>query len=128
VELSDRHPIFVGFKLDGSLRRQLDGLSGSESRYVSSEDNTFLRICTRGEHRYVGKLVEERLTTERIEDVRRNVLSIMQRLCPETRLPQTLEIWPCLPDGERTSRTAEGDERDVAEPNAEKNPSKEGFF
>ena len=97
MELSDRHPIFIGFKMDGSLRRQLDSLSGADQRYVSREESTFLRICTKDGNSYVGKVVEETLSTGRVDDVRRNVHSILNRLCPETRVPEQLEIWACLP-------------------------------
>jgi hypothetical protein len=99
LEISDRHPIFVGFKLDSSLRRQLESLEGPDKRYVSRENSTFLRICTRGDNLFVGKVIEDGLTTSRVDDVRRNVLSILQRLCPDIRLPQELDIWACLPDG-----------------------------
>ena len=94
MELVPDHPIFVGFKLDSSLRRQLESLSGPDRRYLSEDDPTFLMLCRRGEDVYVGKLIEDRLTTDRVEDVRRNVLSIMRRLCPEVRLPAVLEILP----------------------------------
>jgi hypothetical protein len=97
LELSERHPIFVGFKLDSSLRRQLESLEGPDQQYVSRENSTFLRICTKGDDLFVGKVVEDGLTTDRVDDVRRNVLSILQRLCPEVRLPQQLDIWVCLP-------------------------------
>jgi len=69
-------------------------LTGPDRRYVSADDPTFLMICRRGEDVWVGKLIQDRLTTDRVEDVRRNVLSIMRRLCPEVRLPAVLEIVP----------------------------------
>jgi len=96
VELTDRYPIFIGFKLTTSLKRELEALEGSDSKYVSRVDSSFLMICTLGEHQYVGKLVEEPMTTDRVEDVRRNVLSILQRICPETRFPQVFQILPCV--------------------------------
>ena len=96
MNLDDRSPIFVGFKLDGQLRRLLEALSAADRRYVSSEDSTFLRICKLGESDYVGKVVNDRLTTDRVNDVRRNVLSILRRLCPETRIPEDMEILPCV--------------------------------
>jgi hypothetical protein len=99
VELSDRHRLFVGFKLDGSLRHQLRSLSGPDTQYVGEGETAFLRLCKRGNDTYVGKVVEERLTTDRVDDVRRNVLSIIARLCPDTRLPRELEIWVCEPEG-----------------------------
>lgn len=97
MELSARHSLFIGFKLDGSLRRQLESLSGPDRKYVSGEEATFLSLCRRGEDVFVGKVIEDGLNTGRVDDVRRNVLSIMRRLCPDTRLPDQLEILVCLP-------------------------------
>lgn len=95
MELSTAHPIFVGFKLDGSLKRQLESLTGPDRKYVSDADSTFLRLCRRGDDVYVGKVIEDGLTTDRVEDVKRNVLSIMRRLCPDVRLPNEMDIWAC---------------------------------
>lgn len=95
MELSADHALFVGFRLEGSLRHQLDAVQGPDRKYVSREDTTFLTIVRHGDELYVGKVVEDRLTTDRVDDVRRNVLSIVARLCPETRIPTVLEVWPC---------------------------------
>lgn len=84
--------------MDGALRRRIETLTGSDRRYVSSDDSTFLRVLRLGEDEYIGKLVAERLTTERIDDIRRNVLSILQRLSPDTRFPVQLDILVGIPD------------------------------
>ena len=57
MKLDDGTPIFVGFKLDGQLRRQLESISGADRRYVSTDDSTFLRICRLGEDDYIGKVI-----------------------------------------------------------------------
>jgi hypothetical protein len=93
--LLEHQPIFIGFKMDTSLSRQLDALEGSNRQYVSTDSSDFLRIVTLGKDRYVGKLIHERLTTERIDDVKRNVLTMLARLCPETRFPEKLEVLAC---------------------------------
>jgi len=95
VKLSVGQAIFVGFKLEGSLKHQLESLSGPDAQYVSREETTFLRICTKDDHPYVGKVIREPLSTDRVDDVRRNVLSIVGRVCPEVRLPTVLQIWVC---------------------------------
>jgi hypothetical protein len=94
-ELLDHQPIFIGFKVNTTLRRQLESLSSSEKRYLSADDSTFLRICRLGEEVYMGKLLHERLTTDRVDDVRRNIVSIMRRLVPDVRLPNNMEILAC---------------------------------
>ncbi len=108
LELLIHQPIFIGFKVDSSLRQQLESLSASDKQYISAENSTFLRICRVGEDIYVGKLIHESLTTDRVEDIRRNVLSIMRRLGREVRLPNNLVILACsameadyLPTGRR---------------------------
>jgi len=95
LRLLDTQPVFIGFKMDSSLGRQIDALTGPDLQYVSTENSDFLRICMLGKDRYVGKLIHERLTTERVDDIKRNVLSILARLCPETRFPQNLVILAC---------------------------------
>jgi hypothetical protein len=107
VELSERHPIFVGTKMDSSLKRRIEALTGADRRYVSADDSTFLRICTLRGDEYIGKVLHEKLSTDRVDDVRRNVLSILQRLCPDTRFPNHLDILPCEP-GEATAHTTTG--------------------
>ena len=43
----------------------------------------------------MGKLVDDRLTTDRVEDIRRNVLSIIRKVWQEVRLPKNLQILVC---------------------------------
>jgi hypothetical protein len=102
VEISHRLAIFIGFKMDGQMRRRMETIEGPDRKYVSREDSTFLRICKMGEDTYVGKVIHEPLSTDRVDDVRRNILSILQRLCPDTRLPTAMEIMPCVPEAVET--------------------------
>ena len=94
LELLIHQPLFIGFKADKTLLRRLEGLSDSEQQYVSAGDEAFLRICRVGEDTYVGKLCDG-LTTDRVEDIRRNILSIIRKLGHETRLPVNLKILAC---------------------------------
>jgi hypothetical protein len=95
LELLIDQPIFIGFKADSGLRHHLESLSDSDKKYISGEDSTFLRFCRIGEDIYVGKLIHESLTTDRVDDIRRNVLSIIRKLRPAVRLPHSLKILAC---------------------------------
>ena len=94
-ELLVSQPLFIGFKIDNRLREKLDTLSDADRKYVSADGNTFLRICMDGDDLYVGKLVDDRLTTDRVDDIRRSVLSIIRKLGQEVRLPSHLQILAC---------------------------------
>ena len=107
LDLADHQPIFIGFKMTSSLSRELEAVSGPDTKYVSTTDSTFLRICRLGDKRYVGKLIHERLTTDRVDDIRRNIFSILNRLCPETRLPQQLEILACSGEEKESQESSE---------------------
>ena len=96
-ELLISQPIFIGFKMDTRLRAMLTSLKDSDRQYVSAESTAYLQICTMGEDLYVGKLVGDRLTTGRIEDIRRSILSIVRKLGHEARLPDDLQILACSP-------------------------------
>jgi hypothetical protein len=95
LEILVDEPIFIGFKAGRALRHLLDSLGHAENQYVSSEDSTFLRRCRIGEDVYVGKLIHEALATDRVDDVRRNILSILRKLDPVVPLPTTLKIFSC---------------------------------
>jgi hypothetical protein len=95
LELSIHQPIFIGFKADSSLRQRLETLSDSEKQYASVDDSAFLQICRIGEDTYVGKIIRDTLTTDRVDDIRRNIVSIIQRLDGNVRTPTSLKIFAC---------------------------------
>ena len=88
-------PIFIGFKASRSLRHLLESLGNVDKKYVSGEDSTLLRLCHIGEDLYVGKVIHEALATDRVDDIRRNILSILRKLGPAVPLPTTLRIFAC---------------------------------
>ncbi|HKQ97379.1 MAG TPA: hypothetical protein VJV75_05860 [Candidatus Polarisedimenticolia bacterium] len=94
LELRIDQPLFIGFKADKVLLTLLEGLSVTDRQYVSTEGAAFLRICLVGEETYVGKLCDG-LTTDRVDDIRRNVLSIIRKLGHGMRLPADLKILAC---------------------------------
>jgi hypothetical protein len=96
-ELLIDQPLFVGFKADNRLRERLQTLDASDKVYVSTDGTTSLMICTVGDDLYVGKLMDKKLTTDQIDDIRNNVLSIMRKLGHEVHLPKNLQILACSP-------------------------------
>jgi hypothetical protein len=95
LELLIDQPLFIGFKVESALRQQLDTLRDSDKKYISGGDATSLNICRLGADVYVGKVVHENLTTDRVEDIRRNILSILRKLGGAVRLPTNLKILAC---------------------------------
>ena len=90
AELDGRRAIFIGFKLDTGLRRQLESLTGPDRKYVSTEDSTFLRICRVGEDHYVGKLIDERRKEidRRVKEMEKEVGAVQMKLFDEVEKDQ----------------------------------------
>ena len=93
-ELKNDPKLFIGFKIDSLILRELRSLEESQQKYVSASESVFLSLCKRGKENFVGKVLDEPLSTDRVDDVRRNVLSILKKLIPETRLPEKMDILP----------------------------------
>lgn len=108
LELLVDEPIFIGFKASRGLRQLVESLGIADKKYVSSEDSTFLRLCRIGDDLYVGKLIHDALTTDRVDDIRRNILSILRKLGPAMPLPTTLRILACRSVDGGYATTADG--------------------
>jgi len=108
LELLVDEPIFIGFKAGRALRELLESLDNADKKYVFSKNSTFLRLCSTGDDLYVGKLIHEALATDRVDDIRRNVLSILRKLAPAVPLPAILRIFACRTVNETYTPTADG--------------------
>jgi len=106
-ELLIDQPIFIGFKVDYKLREKLASLDESDKKYVSDRSSTFLRLCGVGKDLYIGKVVDNRLTTDRVEDIRRSVLSLIRKVGHDSRLPANLWILACSSDDAQRSAAGE---------------------
>ena len=93
-ELKNEPKLFIGFKIDSLILRELRFLEESQKKYVSASESMFLSLAKRGKENFIGKVLDEPLSTDRVDDVRRNIVSILQKLIPETRLPEKMDILP----------------------------------
>lgn len=105
MEILLEAPVFIGFKASKALRHLLEGLTGVQRSYVASDDSAFLQSCEIGEDLYIGKFLHEAVSTDRVEDIRRNILSILRKLGPVVPLPTSMRIFSCR--GAGTSATTD---------------------
>jgi hypothetical protein len=84
--------LFFGVRIDSKLRDTLERCPPGDRSYYDHPEHLYLRVLRSGDDQYLGKIVDGGLHTDRIDDVRRNVISILQRLAPATRAPESLII------------------------------------
>lgn len=99
LEIIVEGPLFIGFKASRALRHMIDTLTDVQKVYVSGDDSGFLRSFEIGEDLYIGKCVADGLSTDHVDDIRRNVLSILRKLGPVVPLPTTMRIFACHASG-----------------------------
>ena len=91
--------MFIGFKASRALRHMIDTLPDVQKAYIAGDASGFLRSFAIGEDLYIGKCVDDGLSTDRVDDIRRNVLSILRKLGPVVPLPTTMRIFSCRSNG-----------------------------
>lgn len=84
MNIDPRRRLFIGLKLDAAMRSDLAHVSPVNKRYL--DEPGFLTLCISGEDKYIGKLIDPGLPTDQVDDVRRNVVSILARIFPERRV------------------------------------------
>jgi hypothetical protein len=90
--------LFIGLKVDQKLREQLDSCNEMDKRYFASGDPEYLIFAEGVEGaQYIGRALEETVATNEIEDIARNVVSILKRVAPSVRSERTLLLLPVVP-------------------------------
>lgn len=81
--------LFVGCKIDSKLRDAMSQAKPSERRYFESTSGSeFLTICDFGEdEKWIGKVLDGGINVTEVEDIQRNVVSILRRISADIRIP-----------------------------------------
>jgi hypothetical protein len=95
MTLDRKAKLFIGFKLEGRFRDAFNRVA--HQGYVGQDGaGKYLTTIDVEGATYLGKVVNPGLTTDRIDDVSRNVLSIVSRLMVGERGPTALAIFPVV--------------------------------
>lgn len=85
MNLDKSGQLFFGCKIDSKLRDALGQAKPSERRYF--EGTEFLTICTFDEEQWIGKVLGGGLNVTEVDDIQRNVVSILRRIAADVRIP-----------------------------------------
>ena len=113
--------LFFGCKIDSKLREALAQAKPGDRRYFEDSDSEFLRIVTvpgsEREEKWIGKVTKAGLNLTEIEDVQRNVVSILRRIASGVRIsPTSVKIYVIAADVGDVSDKAEPAERSKSGP------------
>ena len=90
MKLDKTTALFFAIRIDGKLREALACARAGARRYFDGSSTEFLRIVDLGQpderERWIGKVVEPGPAIGELEDVQRNVLSILRRIAPDVHV------------------------------------------
>ncbi len=116
MELIKDGQLFFGCKVDSKMREALAQAKPGDRKYFEGDGSEFLQICVAGEEKWIGKVLKGGMHTNEIEDIQRNVASILRRISPTIRIsPSAIKIFHAVAsevqvvadfDGEEPARAA----------------------
>jgi hypothetical protein len=91
MKLDKLTALFFCTKIDSKLREGLALSKPGDKKYFDGSSEEFLRILELGEEkdkeRWVGKVIKPGPAVTEVDDIQRNVLSILRRVAPNARIP-----------------------------------------
>lgn len=91
MKLDKSCALFFGTKIDSKLREGLALSKPGDKKYFDGSSDEFLRVMEIGDdkdkERWIGKVIKAGPAVTEVEDIQRNILSILRRVAPNARIP-----------------------------------------
>ena len=118
MKLDKTCSLFFGTKIDSKLREGLALSKPGDKKYFDGSSEEFLRVLEIGDEkdreRWIGKVIKPGPAVTEVDDIQRNVISILRRIAPNARVPiSSVKIF--VLQGAAVSTSAVIDDEDEAE-------------
>src|SRR5277367_4644676 len=91
MKLDKSSALFFGTKIDSKLREGLALSKPGDKKYFDGSSEEFLRVMEIGDdkdkERWIGKVIKPGPAVTEVDDIQRNVISILRRIAPNARIP-----------------------------------------
>ena len=91
MKLDKTCSLFFATKIDSKLREGLALSKPGDKKYFDGTSEDFLRILEIGDEkdkeRWIGKAIKPGPAVTEVDDIQRNVISILRRIAPNARIP-----------------------------------------
>ena len=86
MKLDKSCALFFGTKIDSKLREALSQCKPGEKKYFDGSSEDFLRILEVQEEKWLGKVINPGPAVTEVDDIQRNIVSILRRVAPNARV------------------------------------------
>ena len=87
MKLDKTCSLFFATKIDSKLREGLALSKPGDKKYFDGSSEEFLRILEVDEEKWIGKVIKPGPIVTEVDDIQRNILSILRRVAPNARIP-----------------------------------------
>src|SRR6184192_363040 len=91
MKLDKSCALFFATKIDSKLREGLALSKPGDKKYFDGSSEEFLRVMEIGDdkdkERWIGKVIKAGPAVTEVDDIQRNILSILRRVAPNARIP-----------------------------------------
>ena len=99
MRIEHERQLFIGLRVDNKLRDQLNNCAPRDRAYFDGSDPAYLSIVRSPTDVYVGKVVDAGATAVGMEDIKRNLMSILTRIAPGRHREDSVKVF-ALDEGE----------------------------
>jgi hypothetical protein len=86
MKLDKTTSLFFGTKIDSKLREALSQAKPGDKKYFDGSSDEFLRILELPDEKWIGKVIKPGPVVTEVDDIQRNIVSIMRRVAPGGRV------------------------------------------
>ncbi len=91
MKLDKSTALFFATKIDSKLREGLALSKPGDKKYFDGSSEEFLRVMEIGDEkdreRWIGKMIKPGPAVTEVDDIQRNLISILRRVAPNARIP-----------------------------------------
>ena len=74
---------FLGLKITPKFQEALDKCTPYNKFYYKDNNPEFLQVVSVDVDKYIGRTIDQGVEYKKIEDICRNIISIIHKLCPD---------------------------------------------
>ena len=93
MRIEAERKLFVGLKVDNKLRDALAHAPQRDRAFFDGSDPRYLRELRAVEDTYLGKVIDAAISVNSLDDVKRNVLSILHRISTGRRGEDDIKVF-----------------------------------
>jgi hypothetical protein len=115
MKLDKTCSLFFATKIDSKLREALSQCKPGDRKYFEGGSDEFLRVVEVEEEKWIGKVVKGGSAVTEVDDIQRNIISILRRVAPNARVAASAVKIFVLQGASAQPAVIEDDDEDGAE-------------